>query len=39
MRIVYFATPAALRRWLAAHHARERELWVGYWKKAVASPV
>ena len=30
----YFRTPAAFRRWLAAHHAAERELLVGFYKKA-----
>jgi uncharacterized protein YdeI (YjbR/CyaY-like superfamily) len=30
----YFDTPAALRRWLAKHHASADELWVGYWKKS-----
>jgi uncharacterized protein YdeI (YjbR/CyaY-like superfamily) len=30
----YFTTPAELRRWLAAHHATERELLAGFYKKA-----
>jgi uncharacterized protein YdeI (YjbR/CyaY-like superfamily) len=30
----YFKTAAAFRRWLAAHHATERELLVGFYKKA-----
>jgi uncharacterized protein YdeI (YjbR/CyaY-like superfamily) len=29
----FFATPAAFRRWLKAHHARQRELLVGFYKK------
>jgi uncharacterized protein YdeI (YjbR/CyaY-like superfamily) len=29
----FFATPARLRAWLEKHHAREKELWIGYWKK------
>lgn len=28
----FFATAAAFGRWLKAHHAKERELLVGYWK-------
>jgi uncharacterized protein YdeI (YjbR/CyaY-like superfamily) len=34
----YFATPAAFRRWLARHHARETELWVGFHKKGSGTP-
>jgi uncharacterized protein YdeI (YjbR/CyaY-like superfamily) len=34
MRPRYFVSPAELRRWLAAHHATERELLVGFYKKA-----
>ncbi len=30
----YFISPAEFRRWLAAHHAIERELLVGFYKKA-----
>jgi len=30
----YFASAAAFRRWLATHHATERELWVGFYRKA-----
>lgn len=30
----YFKTPAAFRRWLAAHHATRTELLVGFYKKA-----
>ena len=29
----YFATAAKFRAWLAAHHDRERELWVGFCKR------
>jgi uncharacterized protein YdeI (YjbR/CyaY-like superfamily) len=29
---VYFASPAAWRAWLEAHHATETEVWVGLWK-------
>jgi uncharacterized protein YdeI (YjbR/CyaY-like superfamily) len=34
MDVRHFRSPAELRRWLKAHHARERELHVGFWKKA-----
>ena len=29
----FFRTAADFRRWLEKHHARETELWVGYYKK------
>ena len=29
----FFKTPAAFRKWLATHHASEKELWVGFYKK------
>lgn len=29
----FFTTPARLRAWLEQHHAKEKELWVGFWKK------
>ena len=29
----FFTTPARLRAWLEKHHAKEKELWVGFWKK------
>ncbi|MFL5521106.1 MAG: YdeI/OmpD-associated family protein, partial [Gemmatimonadales bacterium] len=38
MTPTYFATPAAFRRWLTQHHARETELWVGYFKKGSGQP-
>jgi uncharacterized protein YdeI (YjbR/CyaY-like superfamily) len=34
----FFATPAAFRRWLKAHHARRSELWVGFYKKGTGRP-
>ena len=34
MKAVYFKTAAEFRRWLAANHASERELLVGFYKKA-----
>lgn len=30
---IYFASPAAFREWLAAHHESAPELWVGYFKR------
>ena len=33
MTPVFFRTPAALRRWFAAHHASSAELWIGFYKK------
>ena len=38
MTPTFFATPAEFRRWLARHHARETELWVGYHKKGTGTP-
>lgn len=35
---VYFASPAAFRDWLAAHHTTAKELWVGYHKRATGRP-
>ena len=29
----FFKTPATFRRWLAANHAKSKELWVGFYKK------
>jgi uncharacterized protein YdeI (YjbR/CyaY-like superfamily) len=33
VKATYFRGPAELRRWLAANHARESELLVGFYKK------
>jgi uncharacterized protein YdeI (YjbR/CyaY-like superfamily) len=35
---LFFASPAGFRRWLMQHHASERELWVGFYKKGSARP-
>lgn len=32
MTPTFFATPGAFRKWLAKHHASEKELWVGFYK-------
>jgi len=29
----FFKTPSAFRKWLEAHHATAKELWVGFYKK------
>jgi len=34
----FFATPAELRAWFAEHHASERELWVGFHRRASGRP-
>jgi len=38
MKPQFFATPAELRAWLTAHHAAEKELLVGFRKKASGKP-
>jgi uncharacterized protein YdeI (YjbR/CyaY-like superfamily) len=35
---LFFATAAEFRAWLAAHHATERELWLGLYKKSSGRP-
>ena len=37
-KATYFASAGAFYRWLERHHARARELWVGYYKKATGRP-
>lgn len=34
----FFATPAELRAWFDAHHARDRELWLGFHKVGSGRP-
>jgi len=34
----FFKTPSAFRKWLAVHHAKETELWVGFYKKNSGKP-
>ena len=34
----FFKTPAAFSKWLAANHAKSKELWVGFHKKSSAKP-
>jgi uncharacterized protein YdeI (YjbR/CyaY-like superfamily) len=38
MKIKFFKTPNDFRKWLERHHATERELWVGYYKKDSGKP-
>lgn len=34
----FFKTPSAFRKWLAANHAKSKELWVGFYKKNSGKP-
>lgn len=34
----FFKSPAAFRKWLEAHHAKSKELWVGFYKKSSGKP-
>ena len=34
----FFKTPATFRKWLAANHAKSKELWVGFYKKDSGKP-
>ena len=36
--VTYFRTPAELRKWFRANHARAAELWLGYYKKDSGKP-
>lgn len=38
MKPRFFPTPATLRKWLKSNHAREKELWVGFYKKDSGRP-
>jgi len=38
MEPTFFKTPAAFREWLMTHHASERELLVGFFKKGSGEP-
>ncbi len=38
MKPKFFATPLEFRAWLQAHHAKERELSVGFYKKGSGKP-
>jgi uncharacterized protein YdeI (YjbR/CyaY-like superfamily) len=34
----FFKTPSDFRKWLEAHHANSKELWVGFYKKNSGKP-
>jgi uncharacterized protein YdeI (YjbR/CyaY-like superfamily) len=34
----FFKTPSAFHKWLAANHAKSKELWVGFYKKNSGKP-
>jgi uncharacterized protein YdeI (YjbR/CyaY-like superfamily) len=36
--VTYFKTPADLRKWFKANHAKAEELWVGFYKKGSGHP-
>jgi uncharacterized protein YdeI (YjbR/CyaY-like superfamily) len=38
MQPKFFKSPSAFRKWLAANHAKSRELWVGFYRKSSAKP-
>jgi uncharacterized protein YdeI (YjbR/CyaY-like superfamily) len=38
MKPLFFRTPAEWRAWLEQHHASEKEVWVGYWKRETGRP-
>ena len=38
MKPIYFASPAEFRTWLEKHHAKEKELLVGFHKKDTGKP-
>ena len=35
---IFFPTPAAFRKWLKKNHARSREQWIGFYRKASQRP-
>src|SRR6266853_1634998 len=38
MKPRFFKTPSTFRKWLAANHAKSKELWVGFYKKGSGKP-
>ena len=38
VNIRFFKTPPAFRTWLAANHAKAKELWIGFYKKNSGKP-
>ena len=37
-KVTYFKTPAELRKWFRANHAKAAELWVGFYRKSSGRP-
>lgn len=37
-KATFFKSPAAFRQWLAQHHDKTQELWVGFYKKSSGKP-
>lgn len=38
MKLSFFKRPSDLRKWFEKHHAKEQELWVGFYKKDSGKP-
>jgi uncharacterized protein YdeI (YjbR/CyaY-like superfamily) len=38
MKTTYFRAPGNFRKWFEKHHATDRELWVGFYKKNSGKP-
>ena len=38
MKVKFFPSPSAFRKWLEANHAKVQELWVGYYKSDSGKP-
>ena len=38
MKPKFFKSPATFHKWLAANHAKSKELWVGFYKKSSGKP-
>jgi uncharacterized protein YdeI (YjbR/CyaY-like superfamily) len=38
MNPTFFKTPSAFGKWLETHHAKSKELWVGFYKKDSGKP-
>ncbi len=38
LKLTFFKRPSDLRKWFERHHAKEQELWVGYYKKDSGKP-
>jgi uncharacterized protein YdeI (YjbR/CyaY-like superfamily) len=38
VKMIFFQTPTAFRKWLEQHHAKADAVWVGYYKKGSGRP-